>query len=241
MNLKNKISLENRRKLIDTYNNLFNGYAKDSYSQEGEDMILKRIFDKKKEGFFIDVGAYHPKKYSNTFYFYKLGWRGINIDAMPGSMKKFEKIRSRDINLEIPISSKKQTLVYYAFNEPALNSFNKELSYERNGKDGYRIIFEKEIETSTLSEILDKYLPSALKEIDFISIDVETLDYDVLISNNWGKYRPLIVLIEDLDFKIQDLSTSKIYNFLKQYKYDFFAKTMNTHFFKRNDFKVGEE
>ncbi|MCX6165554.1 MAG: FkbM family methyltransferase [Ignavibacteriae bacterium] len=241
MSIKSIISLEKRRKLVDIHNNLVHGFSNKSYSQEGEDMILKRIFDRKKEGFFVDVGAYHPKKYSNTYYFYKLGWSGINIDAMPGSMKKFNKVRSRDINLEIPISSKKQILTYYAFNEPALNSFNKELSYSRNGKDGYKIIFEKEIETSTLSEILDKHMPLNIKEIDFMSIDVETLDFDVLQSNNWNKYKPLIILIEDLNFKINDLSTSDIYNFLKQYNYDFFAKTVNTHFFKRNDFIVGEE
>jgi FkbM family methyltransferase len=240
MSIKNVISIEKRRKLVDIYNNSIYGFSIKSYSQEGEDMILKRIFDRKKEGFFVDVGAYHPKKYSNTFYFYKLGWSGINIDAMPGSMKIFNKARPRDINLEMPVSSKKQILTYYAFNEPALNSFNKELSYERNGKDGYRIIFEKEIETLTLSDILDKYLPTTIKEIDFMSIDVETLDFDVLKSNDWKKYNPLIVLIEDLNFKIQDLSNSEIYNFLKQYNYDFFAKTVNTHFFKRNDFIVGE-
>jgi len=241
MSIKNSISLEKRRQLADTYNSVMHGFAVKSYSQEGEDMILRRIFDKVKTGFYVDVGAYHPKKYSNTYYFYKLGWSGINIDAMPGSMKKFNSIRAKDINLEIPIASKKQKLTYYAFNEPALNSFSKELSYERNGKDGYRIIFEKEIETFTLSEVLDKHLPKNIKEINFFSIDVESLDFDVLQSNNWEKYRPLIVLIEDLKFNINKLDTSNIYNYLKERGYDFFAKTVNTHFFKRNDFIIGEK
>ena len=74
-----------------------------------------------------------------------------------------------------------------------------------------------------------------------MSIDVETLDFDVLQSNNWDKFKPLIILIEDLNFKINNSSNSDIYNFLKKYDYDFFAKTVNTHFFKRNDFKVEEE
>jgi hypothetical protein len=84
-------------------------------------------------------------------------------------------------------------------------------------------------------------MPSKIKDIDFMSIDVETLDFDVLQSNNWEKYKPLIILIEDLNFKINNLSESKIYNFLRKYNYDFFAKTVNTHFFKRNDFIVGDE
>jgi len=239
--LKDILAIETRRKIVDFYNNVLYGFSIKSYSQEGEDMILRRIFDKVKNGFYIDVGAYHPKKFSNTFYFYKLGWRGINIDAMPGSMTKFNRIRKRDINIEISVSSKKQKLTYYAFNEPALNSFNKELSYSRNGKDNYKIIFEKDIDTLTLKEILDKYLPRDLTEIDFLSIDVETLDFDVLISNDWQKYRPKIVLIEDLKFNINKLEESNIYNYLKDFDYSFFAKTVNTHFFKRNDVKFSAE
>ncbi|MFT7246563.1 MAG: hypothetical protein ACI82A_003940, partial [Candidatus Azotimanducaceae bacterium] len=70
-----------------------------SWSQEGEDQILRRIFEQQSTGFYVDVGAHHPKRFSNTFLFYKLGWQGINIDAMPGSMALFNRERSRDLNL----------------------------------------------------------------------------------------------------------------------------------------------
>lgn len=239
MSIKNILSLEQRRKIANFYFSIKGFYTK-CYSQEGEDMILKRIFDKKKTGFYIDVGAYHPSKYSNTFYFYKLGWHGINIDAMPSSMKLFNRKRSKDINLEIPVSSDEKILTYYAFNEPALNSFSKELSYSRNGKDGYKILFEKEIQTRTLGNILNQYLPKDVVEIDFLSIDVESLDYDVLISNDWERYKPKIILIEDIFTDIINQQGSQISNFLKDYNYSFFAKTVNTCFYKRNDFMVTE-
>lgn len=120
------------------------GYATNSYSQEGEDMILRRIFGNQKNGFYVDVGAHHPKRFSNTYYFYKKGWRGINIDAMPGSMKAFDKIRRRDVNIEKPISDQKQLLTYFAFNEPALNGFSRELTNERISKSSpFHLIFEK--------------------------------------------------------------------------------------------------
>src|ERR1041385_1053171 len=109
------------RSLLEIKDELTTGHAIKSYSQEGEDMILKRIFDEKKNGFYVDVGAYHPKRFSNTYYFYKKGWRGINIDAMPGSRKAFRRQRPRDINVESPISDKHETLTYYAFDEPAIN------------------------------------------------------------------------------------------------------------------------
>ncbi len=74
------------------------------------------------------MGAHHAQRFSNTNYFYWEGWRGINIDAMPGSMEPFKQSRPRDINLEIGVSESAQVLTYYAFNEPALNGFSKELA-----------------------------------------------------------------------------------------------------------------
>lgn len=217
-------------------NNYFDGYALKSYSQEGEDMILRRLFEKQKTGFYVDVGAHHPKRFSNTFFFYKKGWSGINIDAMPNSMSLFNKIRSRDSNLEIPISDKKQTLKYYMFNEPALNGFSKELAEKRDGKNNYKIISEKDMETSTLKKILVKYLPSG-QEIDFMSIDVEGLDLQVLKSNNWERFRPKFVLIEILGSSINDMTDAKEYKYLAEVGYEIFAKTVNTVIFQRLDSK----
>src|SRR3989344_4572766 len=84
--------------LINTW--FYDLLGKRSYSQSGEDMILRSIFDDKKEGFYVDVGAFHPKLYSNTYYFYKRGWRGINIEPNPGA--NFG-IRKGDINLKCGI------------------------------------------------------------------------------------------------------------------------------------------
>lgn len=226
-----------RKFVIEWKNLIFDNYAMKSYSQEGEDMILAKVFgEKKTPGFYVDVGAHHPKRFSNTHYFYKKGWRGINIDAMPGSTKLFEKIRPRDINLEIAISDKKQVLTYYVFNEPALNSFSKELATERNAKGRYRIIDEIKMETSALAEVLDVYLPKNI-EIDFLSVDVEGLNFQVLKSNNWSKYRPKIILVESLDFSFYNLDDSEIYKFLVNKGYRLFAKTVNTLFFVSNFFK----
>lgn len=217
-------------------NNYFDGFSLKSYSQEGEDMILRRLFEKQKTGFYVDVGAHHPKRFSNTFFFYKKGWSGINIDAMPNSMSLFNKTRPRDTNLEIPISDKKQKLKYYMFNEPALNGFSKELAEKRDGKNNYKIISEKEMETSTLEEILKKHLPHG-QEIDFLSIDVEGLDLQVLKSNNWRRFRPKFVLVEILGSSINDVTNSKEYKYLAGFEYEIFAKAVNTVIFRRKDIK----
>lgn len=80
------------------------------YSQEGEDLILETFFDEVKNGFFVDIGAYDPIRFSNTYLFYLKGWTGINIDARPESMNDFDEIRPKDINLEIAIGQQEEML-----------------------------------------------------------------------------------------------------------------------------------
>jgi len=237
--IKKTIPVKYYKFLIKMKSIFFDIYTIKSYSQEGEDIILRRILGEKKTvGFYVDIGAHHPKRFSNTYYFYKKGWRGINIDAMPGSMKLFRKIRSRDINLEFAISNKRQNLIYYCFNEPALNGFSKILSIERNKKEEYKIIDEIKIETLTLAEVLDTYLPSDTI-IDFLSVDVEGLDFQVLTSNDWSKYKPNVVLVEDLNFSFDSPDNSKIYKFLMDKNYHLIAKTMNTVFYINDSFNIG--
>lgn len=218
--------------LINVKSDWLDSYGRKSYSQEGEDLILWRLFEGKSVGFYIDVGAHHPKRFSNTYLFYKKGWSGINIDAMPGSMEAFDKERPRDINIEVPISDKPKLLTYYAFNEPALNGFSQGLSKARDGLNDYKIIFTKEIETQTLDSLLEKKLPKD-QEIDFLTIDVEGLDLQVLKSINLEKYKPAIILVEILGSVFEELLESEIYQYMKDNNYQIHAKCLNTVFFKR--------
>lgn len=164
-----------------------------------------------------------------------MGWRGINIDAMPNCMRLFNKIRPRDINLEVAISEKKGKLTYYTFNEPALNSFIEELSQKRvKESNHYKIVFTKEMETKTLEEVLDKFL--TVKKIDFLNIDVEGMDYSVLKSNNWKKYIPDVVLCEISNFNIKNLQNNEQYMFLVEKGYKLYAITNNSLIFKHHNF-----
>lgn len=209
---------------------LFDIYSKKSYSQYGEDMILKTVFEHKKKGFYVDVGAHHPKRCSNTYFFYKRGWSGINIDAMPGSMELFKKIRPRDINLETAIAKDKKEMTFFIFSDPLFNSFDEELSRRRNNKRTCRIVKEQKITTKTLAEILIENFPDGQK-INFLSIDVEGLDLEVLYSNNWHLFRPEYILIECLNWDIDKLKNNEIYQFLSEKEYVFFAKTIHTVIF----------
>lgn len=217
------------RRIRDFYQ--WDSFYQKSWSQEGEDLILSRFFGAKTNGFYVDVGAHHPLRFSNTYKLYKQGWRGINVDAMPGCMKLFNRLRKRDISLEIPITKESQKLTYYIFNEPALNTFSKELADERVLHNNYSIIKTISLDTKPLYEILDQYLPLN-QEIDFMSVDVEGMDMGVLASNNWNKYRPAIVLVEQLKGSLNSHKDNDVFvDFMQKCKYSLLAKTFNTVFY----------
>ncbi|MCO7246812.1 FkbM family methyltransferase [Halomonas sp. Mc5H-6] len=213
-------------------NDFFDGYARKSYSQEGEDLILMRFFENKDDGFYVDVGAHHPKRFSNTYLFYKKGWCGINIDAKPGSMEAFKEKRCRDINIEKPISEKPMTLTYYMFNEPALNGFSKEISESRDGVNGFKVESKIKLNTERLDRILDEYI-SPGTEIDFLSIDVEGLDFEVIKSLDLARYNPKFILVEILGSSLSELLDSEISQYLLSYGYKLYGKAVNTVFFKK--------
>jgi FkbM family methyltransferase len=148
---------------------------------------------------------------------------------MPGSMKMFNKHRKKDINIEAVISDTKSEINYYSFKESALNTINTQLGEER--KQQHKLLKIHKIKSSTLLEILQKYLPENTK-IDFLTIDVEGVDFEVLKSNDWGKYQPKYVLIEIRNKNLNDILENPITNFLFDFGYEINAKTVNTVFFK---------
>jgi len=208
------------------------------YSQDGEDIVLRTFYEMKHNyhGFYIDIGAHHPFRFSNTQWFYERGWHGINIDATPNSMDLFKKYREKDINLEIGVGDAEGELDYYLFEEPALNSFSKELSEERI-KDGWNLKEIKKIKIMGINEILEKYVPVIDGGgIDFISMDVEGFELKIIEKLNFDKYSPGFFLIEESDYCDKDFmgyKDSPVYKILKEKGYCVVAKTMRTVIYKK--------
>ena len=200
-----------------------------SFSHEGEDLILDRYFDGRVTGFYVDVGSHHPIRFSNTYFFYLKGWSGINIDALPGNKQLFDAVRPRDTNLELAVSDVEEITTYYMFSEPALNTFCKAEADYKSSLNNYDLIGTVNLNTLKLSNILDGHIES--NSIDFMSIDVEGLEMNVLRSNNWNRYRPKIVLVELLRHSFEEVLASELYFFLKSVGYEIVSKTHNTLFF----------
>ena len=179
--LKNRFSQSKNKKLKPYIH-----YNLNSLSQFQEDIFLDIFFSDKKKGFYIDVGASDPFFNSNTFRFYNRGWNGINIEPGVQEYNRFVQERPKDVNLNLAISTKNGKSKFYNFGkDSSISTLNQEFSDGAN----YTIV-----KTQTLKSVFKNYVNE--REVDFISIDAEGFDLEVLQSNNWTLFRPKIVLVE---------------------------------------------
>lgn len=193
-----------------------------SFSSAGEDMILRHLIGSdKSDGFYVDVGAYHPVLFSNTYFFYQYGWQGINIEARPGSRKLFDRVRPKDINLEVGVSRERGELTYYFIGENStMNSFSLDF-LEHLGMLG-EVKREIPVPVFPLAELLERHLPAG-RTIDFLNVDVEGHDIQALESNNWTRFRPTFVIVED---KEVDAEKSDIVRLMRGYDYQVCAQNV---------------
>jgi FkbM family methyltransferase len=204
-----------------------------SFSQEGEDILLQRLMGSiSSKGFFVDIGAHHPLRFSNTYSFYLHGWRGINVDPNPENMRLFNLIRPEDINITRAVSSHCRKLEYFMFDEPALNTLDSSQA-KKSIELGYILLKKVRITTTTLKEILDNYLPKDVTQIDVLSIDTEGFDLNVLESNDWLRYHPTYIIVESLD-EVNSSSNKKISLFLESKNYKQASILSNSMIFCRN-------
>ena len=193
---------------------------------EGEDLIISDLTKNIKNGFYVDAGCYHPLHLSNTYLLYKRSWNGINIDISEFSIKLFNYLRPNDVNVNSAVSNtEKEISFYYQKKLSQLSTIKKAISNERMQGN----IKEKKIKSLKLNSILNQ---SKFKnrQIDFLNIDVEGADFEVLKSLDFTIYEPKIICIEIMD---KNIFESKIYNFLKDinYKKIWSSKSSFNHIF----------
>lgn len=211
----------------------FAPWVQQSFAQSGEDLILKSfLLEEKPYGFYVDVGAHHPKRFSNTYRLYRRGWRGINIDATPGSMAAFRRARPRDINIEAAIGPPGRELRFFLFKDGALNTCDPKLM-SQHAAEGRPPIKEVVVETKPLSAVLVQHVPPNVT-IDLMTVDVEGADYDVLASNDWNRYSPEYILVECLEtLTLAQVRSLRIDELLSAHHYSAVAKSINTLLYKR--------
>lgn len=166
------------------------------YAQNREDIILESFFLGEPSGFYVDVGACHPDVASVTKRFYLKGWRGINIEPQKNLHGLFEKDRPRDTNLNIGISDKETTIILrsYIYNQ-GLSTVTKNIKDDHAKSNGNKTEQYEDIslKVKPLSKVLEE---QAVGSIQFLKVDVEGHEYEVLHGNDWTRYRPEVICIE---------------------------------------------
>lgn len=158
-----------------------------TYAQFGEDTVLLKLFGDKNDGRYVDVGAHHPYRYSNTFLLYQKGWHGVNIDPNPHTIRLFNEARPVDENICSGVG-RAGTLTYYRFSDPAVNTFERKEAEKWRGKSFLKFLGTTEVEVRPLSRLV-------VGPFDLLTIDAEGMDLEVLQSYDW-KYYPKVVVIE---------------------------------------------
>ncbi len=173
--------------------------ANNSYSQCGEDIIVDYVF--KLRGVvkptYIDIGAHHPYFLNNTALFYNRGCRGINIEANPQLAENFNIYRPDDININMGIDSELGEKDFYLMLDNTLSTFSKDECNYLISK-GKQFIETKKIKLTTISNILENYFNKQFP--DFMSIDVEGMDFQILKSIDYEKASPKIICVEAAEY-----------------------------------------
>ena len=207
----------------------------------GEDLFIQNYFKNKPKGFYVDVGCYHPLQGNNTHLLYKNGWSGINFDINHYSIKLFDFLRKRDLNIHSGISQKKSMLtMYYRKEINMLNTLDEKIA-KIHFRNGYK---KRNVQVNNLDFFISKNFKKQ-KKIDFLNIDVEGAELNVLKSLNFKNYKPQLICIEIhnsknmYDTNYDYLKSNNIYKYLVNKKYKIVWKNKYSFIFerKKNDKK----
>lgn len=198
-----------------------------SYSQFGEDAIVQTLL-KQPKGVYVDVGAYHPVLYSNTYGLYRRGWSGVVIDPNGVFRSLYSIFRHRDIFVEAAIGERSESREYYKFDDASYNTFDQVTAEKWQRDRGVRLLETCQISIKSLGEILNS---CGIRHIDYMNIDVEGMDAQVLQSHDWT-IRPTVISVEDSDFDSDSPRLSEVYALLKQQEYQLIGYAQQTLVFK---------
>jgi len=169
------------------------------YGQQGEDYILWDIFKDQTSGTFVDVGAFDGMQYSNTYGFELAGWGGLCVEAHPAYIKFLKKNRPNSINVHGAASTEnKPKVTFFTCKYGPLSTLDKsvENQFKKQFPKHFKGFSKTTVPMYTLNNLLKR---NNIEKIDFISIDTEGTELDVLKGLDIEKYAPRVILAECME------------------------------------------
>jgi FkbM family methyltransferase len=213
--------------------------TKTSFSQSGEDAIVRFLFNSfgKKSIEYLDLGTNTPDLGNNTYYFYKNGGKGVCVEADINLINKIKSIRSRDVVINAGVSvSENKFATFYLLSESALNTFNEEEAIQRSKSGKYQIINKIQVPLKKINDII---IENFVKYPDFLSIDIEGLDFEVLSTLNFDVYPIPVICVETCCYSesYKKIKDNRIIDLMLSNGYMIYADTyINTIFVNKNWF-----
>lgn len=164
-----------------------------SYAQNHEDVVLARVFPRGVRGFYIDVGAADPVRDSLTKHFYDLGWSGINVEPSAAPFARLSEQRVRDVNLNVGLSDHDGTMVFHEFPTELAGCSTFSAEQAAWHREGGTPFLERELTVTTLAAVCKEHVATP---IDFMSVDTEGFEREVLEGGDWERWRPRVVVVE---------------------------------------------
>lgn len=204
-----------------------------SYGYKAEDRLIESLLKPiiTQKGFYVEVGCNEPRFASNTFLFYKRGWRGICIDPDEKLIRKHKNVRPKDQAFCSFVSDVETELEYVEMDNKGLSSGDTE--HIQNALDkGYEITNRKKMKSLRLTTILEQL--KAPSSFDFLSVDAEGNDLKVLQSLDFERYSPRLIIVEADHFNPSNPSDHEIYKFLITKKYFFHGSILTNLYFLKD-------
>ena len=230
--------LNSRYKLFKNIYYFYNIYLRNfkflkKSSQFDEDSFIQKYFKNYGIGKYLDLGCFHPVRDNNTYQLYKRNWNGINIDLNPLTIELFNFSRPKDINLNYALSNKAGKKNFYFMGDfSPLNTLDSnQLNFLKRSfninKNQYKT---KKIKVENINDILRK---KKLNKIDFLNIDLEGYEYEVLKSFDFKRNQINLICIEFLlQNSLSMKKSEKIKKLFKKNNFKFIYKTGVNHFYK---------
>lgn len=215
-----------------------------AYGQFGEDLLLDRYLQEP-TGFYVDIGAFHPKYRSNTHQLWRRGWRGINVDVDDYKVAQFRRFRPNDINLVAGVSSESGERQFYFQSQESygsMSSLDQDFAIDRAEKMK-RPVESRTISVSTLNDLLGKHLPfdkhGETVAVDLINLDVEGHEFEILRTFDFARFHPRCLCIEIHAATLAQLHDNPTFQLLSQQGYNLVAWPAPSCLFLRSDAAAG--
>jgi len=166
-----------------------------SYAQRHEDTHLLRLFGEQTGGFYIDIGAGHPVYDNVSFAFYLRGWSGITVEPNPWLARLSESVRPRDSRIPSLVGERLGEATYYLVEDFHGLSTTVESHARKAQSEFGKNSQAMTVPVTTLQALCEQHAPTA---IDFLKVDVEGAEREVLLGGDWRRFRPKVVLLEAL-------------------------------------------